>query len=44
MKVLRMVPNMASELFEASRDFCMAMFDLVVSVEQGTWYMQLMAP
>jgi predicted enzyme related to lactoylglutathione lyase len=44
MKVLRIVPNMASEHFEASRDFYIAMFDLVVSVEQGSWYMQLMAP
>ena len=44
MKVMRIVPNMASEDFEASRDFYMAMFDLVVSVEQGTWYLQLMAP
>lgn len=44
MKVLRIVPNMSSDRFEASRDFYLDMFDLVVSVELGSWYLQLMAP
>ena len=44
MKVLRVVPNMSSERFEASRDFYMGLFDMVVSVELGGWYLQLMAP
>ncbi|HTT89158.1 MAG TPA: VOC family protein [Acidimicrobiales bacterium] len=44
MKVLRVVPNMSSERFEASRDFYMGLFDMVVSVELGSWYLQLMAP
>jgi predicted enzyme related to lactoylglutathione lyase len=43
-KVLRIVPNMASENFNASRDFYMDVFDMVVSVEHGSWYLQLMAP
>jgi predicted enzyme related to lactoylglutathione lyase len=42
MKVIRIVPNLASEDFEASRDFYVAMFDLVVSVELDDWYLQLM--
>lgn len=44
MKVLRVVPNMSSERFEASRDFYLDLFDMVVSVEHGSWYLQLMAP
>ncbi len=44
MRVLRIVPNFSSELFEASRDFYADLFDLVVSVELGSWYLQLMAP
>jgi predicted enzyme related to lactoylglutathione lyase len=44
MKVLRIVPNVASEDFGASRDFYMDLFDLVVSVEHQGWYLQLMAP
>jgi predicted enzyme related to lactoylglutathione lyase len=44
MKVLRIVPNVASELFTASRDFYTDLFDLAVSVELDDWYMQLMAP
>jgi predicted enzyme related to lactoylglutathione lyase len=42
MKVIRIVPNLSSEAFAASRDFYGAMFDLVVSVEQDDWYLQLM--
>ena len=42
MNVIRIVPNLSSEDFGASRDFYMAMFDLVVSVEQEDWYLQLM--
>jgi hypothetical protein len=42
MKVVRIVPNLASEAFVASRDFYAAMFDLVVSVEHDDWYLQLM--
>jgi uncharacterized glyoxalase superfamily protein PhnB len=42
MKVIRIVPNLSSEAFVASRDFYAAMFDLVVSVELD-WYLQLMA-
>jgi len=44
MKVLRVVPNISSERFEPSRDFYMDLFDMVVSVELGSWYLQLMAP
>jgi uncharacterized glyoxalase superfamily protein PhnB len=44
MKVLRIVPNISSGLFTASRDFYADLFDLVVSVELDTWYLQLMAP
>lgn len=42
MKVLRIVPNVSSEAFVASRDFYAAMFDLVVSVDLDDWYLQLM--
>jgi uncharacterized glyoxalase superfamily protein PhnB len=42
MKVIRIVPNVSSETFAASRDFYVAMFDLVVSVENEDWYLQLM--
>jgi predicted enzyme related to lactoylglutathione lyase len=41
-KVIRIVPNLSSEAFVASRDFYVAMFDLVVSVELDDWYLQLM--
>jgi predicted enzyme related to lactoylglutathione lyase len=41
-QVLRIVPNIASADFAASRDFYTAMFDLVVSVELDEWYLQLM--
>jgi uncharacterized glyoxalase superfamily protein PhnB len=43
MKVTRIVPNVSSEAFAASRDFYVAMFDLVVSVELEDWYLQLMS-
>jgi predicted enzyme related to lactoylglutathione lyase len=42
-QVIRIVPNLSSEAFVASRDFYAAMFDLVVSVELDDWYLQLMA-
>ena len=42
MKVMRIVPNLSSDSFVASRDFYIAMFDLVVSVELDDWYLQLM--
>jgi predicted enzyme related to lactoylglutathione lyase len=42
MKVMRIVPNVSSEAFAASRDFYAAMFDLEVSVELDDWYLQLM--
>ena len=42
MKVIRIVPNLSSEAFLASRDFYAAMFDLEVSVELDGWYLQLM--
>ena len=42
MNVIRIVPNIASDAFAASRDFYVAMFDLVVSVELDDWYLQLM--
>ena len=42
MKVIRIVPNLASESFEASREFYAAMFDVVVSVELDDWYLQVM--
>jgi catechol 2,3-dioxygenase-like lactoylglutathione lyase family enzyme len=44
MRVLRIVPNMSSDRFDASRDFYTDLFDLVVGVELGDWYLQLMAP
>jgi uncharacterized glyoxalase superfamily protein PhnB len=44
MKIVRIVPNISSELFAASRDFYVELFDLVVSVELDDWYLQLMAP
>ena len=42
MKVIRIVPNLSSEAFVASRAFYTAMFDLVVRVELDDWYLQLM--
>lgn len=42
MKVLRIVPNVSSEAFVASREFYAEMFDLVVSVDLDDWYLQLM--
>jgi len=42
MRVIRIVPNMSSELFAVSRDFYIDLFDLVVSVEHDDWYLQLM--
>jgi len=42
MNVIRIVPNLSSAAFVASRDFYAAMFDLVVSVENDDWYLQLM--
>jgi uncharacterized glyoxalase superfamily protein PhnB len=42
MKVVRIVPNVSSQDFAASRDFYAAMFDLEVSVELDDWYLQLM--
>jgi predicted enzyme related to lactoylglutathione lyase len=42
MTVIRIVPNISSEDFVASRDFYAAMFDLVVSLELDDWYLQLM--
>jgi uncharacterized glyoxalase superfamily protein PhnB len=42
LKVIRIVPNLASESFDASREFYAAMFDVVVSVELDDWYLQLM--
>ena len=42
MKVIRIVPNVSSEAFVASREFYAAMFDLVVSVDLDDWYLQLM--
>jgi len=41
MKVIRIVPNLYSEAFAASREFYAAMFDLSVSVELDDWYLQL---
>ena len=43
MNVIRIVPNLSSEAFATSRDFYVAMFDLVVSVEHDDWYLQLMS-
>ena len=42
MKVIRIVPNLSSEAFVASRHLYAAMFDLVVSAELDDWYLQLM--
>lgn len=42
MNVIRIVPNLSSAAFAASRDFYVEMFDLVVSVEHDDWYLQLM--
>ena len=42
MNVIRIVPNLSSEAFSASRDFYAAMFDMVVSVELDEGYLQLM--
>jgi predicted enzyme related to lactoylglutathione lyase len=44
MKIIRIVPNISSELFAESRDFYVELFDLVVSVELDDWYLQLMPP
>jgi predicted enzyme related to lactoylglutathione lyase len=44
MKIIRLVPNISSELFAASRDFYVELFDLVVGVELDDWYLQLMSP
>ena len=44
MKVLRIVPNLSSDLFADSRDFYVRLFDMIVSVELDDWYLQLMAP
>jgi catechol 2,3-dioxygenase-like lactoylglutathione lyase family enzyme len=44
MQVRRIVPNVSSHSFEASRDFYRELFGLVVSVELDDWYLQLMAP
>ena len=44
MRVVRIVPNMASDAFIGSRDFYTEMFDLEVSVELDDWYMQLKSP
>ena len=41
MQILRIVPNVSSTLFEASRDFYVELFDLVVSVDLADWYLQL---
>ena len=41
MQVIRIVPNVASEDFAASREFYSALFDLEVSVELDGWYLQL---
>ena len=41
MKVIRIVPNLSSAVFAASRDFYAAMFDMEVSVELDDWYLQL---
>jgi predicted enzyme related to lactoylglutathione lyase len=42
MKTIRIVPNIASDRFEETRDFYSDLFDLVVSVEHDGWYLQLM--
>jgi uncharacterized glyoxalase superfamily protein PhnB len=43
MKVIRIVPNLASEAFADTREFYAALFDLEVSVEMD-WYLQLAPP
>ncbi len=43
-QIRRIVPNVSSRMFEASRDFYIELFGLVVSVELDDWYLQLMAP
>ena len=43
MNVLRIVPNVSSEHFAASRAFYGDLFDVVTSVELDDWYLQLMA-
>lgn len=40
--MIRIVTNVSSEAFVASRDFYAAMFDFVVSVDMDDWYLQLM--
>lgn len=40
--MIRIVPNVSSEAFIASRDFYAAMFDFMVSVDMEDWYLQLM--
>jgi len=42
LKVLRIVPNVASDRFEATREFYVDLFDLEVSVDFD-WYLQFMA-
>jgi uncharacterized glyoxalase superfamily protein PhnB len=44
MRISRIVPNISSEQFVASRDFYAELFELVVSVELDDWYLQLMVP
>jgi predicted enzyme related to lactoylglutathione lyase len=44
MNVIRIVPNVSSEAFAASRVLYGTMFDLEVSVELDDWYLQLMSP
>lgn len=41
MRVMRIVPNVASDAFVSSRDFYTDLFDLEVSVELDDWYLQL---
>ena len=43
LNVLRIVPNISSDRFEATREFYVDVFDLDVSVDFD-WYLQLMAP
>jgi predicted enzyme related to lactoylglutathione lyase len=43
MDVIRIVPNVVSDAFAASREFYESMFDLTVSVELDDWYLQVMA-
>lgn len=44
MKVIRVVPNVVSAAFAESSEFYAEMFDLEVSVELDSWYLQLMSP